>query len=102
MSNIKRRTFISTAGAATVAGLATGLAGAADLKNGTGAEPGATFNLKYAPHFGMFDAISGGDHLEQLRFASEQGFRAWEDNGMPGRYDEEQKRIGDEMKRLEI
>lgn len=102
MSNIERRTFISTAGGATVAGLATGLAGAADLEPGKAADPGATFHLKYAPHFGMFNAISGADHLDQLRFANEQGFRAWEDNGMPGRSDEEQKRIGDEMKRLEI
>ena len=68
MSNIERRTFISTAGGATVAGLATGLAGAAELEARENAAPGATFNLKYAPHFGMFNAISGKDHLDQLRF----------------------------------
>ncbi|MFB0987296.1 MAG: TIM barrel protein [Phycisphaerales bacterium] len=94
MANIERRTFISTAGGVTVAGLATGLAGAADLEAGQDAKPAAAFNLKYAPHFGMFNAVSGKDHLDQLRFASEQGFRAWEDNGMPGRSEEEQNRMG--------
>ena len=40
MSNIERRTFISTAGGATVAGLATGLAGAAELHHLVGASGG--------------------------------------------------------------
>ncbi|MAC19882.1 MAG: xylose isomerase [Phycisphaerae bacterium] len=95
---MERRTFISAAGGAAVAGVATG-ASAATIRD----EPdGGPFKLKYAPHFGMFNAVSGDDQLDQLRYAREQGFTAWEDNGMPGRSDADQKKIGDEMRRLGI
>lgn len=98
MSSIERRTFISAAGGAAVAGVATG-ASAATTRD----EPeDGPFKLKYAPHFGMFNAVCGDDQLDQLRYASEQGFTAWEDNGMPGRSDADQKKIGDEMRRLGI
>ena len=43
------------------------------------------FKLKYAPHFGMFRASAGKDPIDQLKFAADQGFAAWEDNGMKGR-----------------
>lgn len=49
----------------------------------------APFKLKYAPHFGMFAAHAGNDSIDQLKFAADQGFRAWEDNGMKGRKDQE-------------
>ena len=50
-------------------------------------EPSAKhhFKLKYAPHFGMFSKLAGGDDIAQLNFAAHQGFTAWEDNGMKGR-----------------
>ncbi|MEL6358274.1 MAG: TIM barrel protein, partial [Bacteroidota bacterium] len=35
------------------------------------------------------------DILDQISFAADQGFTAWEDNGMPNRSPEEQKAIGD-------
>lgn len=91
-----RRGFIGAAGAAAAAGagLAEGLEAGGP---GRGSE---VFKLDYAPHFGMFNAISGEDHLDQLRFAHDQGFRSWEDNGMPGRSPEDQSAIGDELRRL--
>ncbi len=55
------------------------------------------FHLKYAPHFGMFKSLAGPDLLDQLRYASEQGFTAWEDNGMPGRPVKLQEQIGQTM-----
>lgn len=58
------------------------------------------FRLKYAPHFGMFKNLAGDDPIDQLRFAADIGFRAWEDNGMKGRTPEMQTRIGEEMARL--
>jgi hydroxypyruvate isomerase len=58
------------------------------------------FRLKYAPHFGMFEAHAGKDLVDQLKFAAEQGFTAWEDNGMPGRPVDEQERVAKEMQRL--
>ena len=42
----------------------------------------AKFRMKYAPHFGMFADSAGNDPIDQLKFAADQGFTAWEDNGM--------------------
>jgi hydroxypyruvate isomerase len=58
------------------------------------------FRLKYAPHFGMFEAHAGKDIVDQLKFGADQGFTAWEDNGMPGRPVDEQERVAKEMQRL--
>ncbi len=45
----------------------------------------STFNLHYAPHLGMFEPLVGEDPLDQLRFMADQGFTAFEDNGMKER-----------------
>ncbi|WP_411029554.1 hydroxypyruvate isomerase family protein [Spongiimicrobium sp. 3-5] len=44
-----------------------------------------TFNLKYAPHLGMFKHHAGEDPIAQLNFMADQGFTAFEDNGMRNR-----------------
>jgi hydroxypyruvate isomerase len=59
-----------------------------------------SFKLKYAPHFGMFRHLAGDDPVDQLKFAADQGFTAWEDNGMIGRPVAEQERIGESMQQL--
>ncbi len=46
---------------------------------------GHKFNLKYAPHLGMFKNHVGADPIAQLNFMADQGFTAFEDNGMRGR-----------------
>ncbi len=61
---------------------------------------GEPFKLKYAPHHGMFRHHAGADYLDQLKFAADQGFRAWEDNGMMGRPAELQERAGALMQEL--
>ena len=43
------------------------------------------FKMKYAPHIGMFKNSAGKDPVDQLKFMADQGFRAFEDNGMMGR-----------------
>lgn len=43
------------------------------------------FKLKYAPHIGMFANSAGKDPIDQLSFMADQGFMAFEDNGMKGR-----------------
>ena len=53
-----------------------------------------TFNLNYAPHFGMFKHNAGDDFIDQLQFMHDHGFRSLEDNGMKGRSRQEQNRIG--------
>jgi len=52
------------------------------------------FNLGYAPHPGMFKALAGESVIDQIKFAADQGFTAWEDNGMPKRSAKEQAAIG--------
>ena len=87
--------------------LATGLAGAASigLTSAARAQTKAArsdtrrkgFKLKYAPHFGMFKHHAGEDLVDQLKFAADQGFTAWEDNSMKGRSVDDQERIAKTM-----
>lgn len=96
---VERRTFLKAgiaAGAALVAldGTEGNTAQAEDLKS--------DFKLKYAPHFGMFENSAGPDLLDQLRFMSDHGFRALEDNGMRRRPVEVQEAIAREMTRLDM
>ena len=84
-----RRAFLS----ASVAGAVT-TAVAAHAGRPRGAEP---FKLKYAPHFGLFNNLAGGDRLDQIRFAADQGFTAWEDNGMLGESTEFQEQFAKVM-----
>lgn len=62
----------------------------------------ATFNLNYAPHFGMFRNHAGNDLLDQLTFMAEQGFRALEDNGLMKRSTNMQKKIGERLAKLDM
>ena len=55
------------------------------------------FNLNYAPHLGMFKHHAGNDPINQLRFMAEQGFTAFEDNGMKKRDVETQKKMASFM-----
>lgn len=43
------------------------------------------FKLKFAPHLGMFKHLAGEDPIDQLNFMADQGFSAFEDNGMRDR-----------------
>jgi hydroxypyruvate isomerase len=43
----------------------------------------------------MFRNLAGDDVIDQIKFAADQGFTAWEDNGMPNRSPSMQKQIGD-------
>ena len=57
------------------------------------------FNLKYAPHIGMFSQHAGEDPNAQLEFMADQGFQAFEDNGMAGRSVELQTKMAETMSR---
>ena len=63
---------------------------------------GASFNLKFAPHFGMFKNHAGDDLIDQITFMAEAGFMAMEDNGMKGRTVEMQTAIAKEMEKHEM
>jgi hydroxypyruvate isomerase len=61
-----------------LAGGAAAAAAAATLAKGTTPSNAARFSLNYAPHEGSF--ASRGGRIEQIAFAADQGFTAWEDN----------------------
>ena len=58
------------------------------------------FNLHYAPHLGMFKGLAGDDPVDQLKFMADQGFTAFEDNGMKGRDTAMQEKIAAKMQNL--
>jgi hydroxypyruvate isomerase len=98
-----RRTFLAT-------GVAAGAASALKLTHTAAAaaaappSPGGRnrFKLKYAPHFGMFKHHAGDDPLDQLKFMADQGFTAFEDNGMMGRPTDLQDKIGAVLAKLDM
>lgn len=90
--------------------LAAGLAGGITLTTLTNSAHAAEgtllasqpFKLKYAPHFGMFKYHASDDPINQLKFAADIGFNAWEDNGMMGRTVQLQNKIGKTMQDLNM
>lgn len=69
------RRSILAAGAAT--------AGAAAMPSAARQSNAPRFSLGFAPHEGSF--ASRGNRLEQIAYAADQGFTAWEDNEAAGR-----------------
>ncbi len=94
-----RRNFLRTSVTGVGAAMSVGMAAEATAQ---GAKPssGAKFRMKYAPHFGMFKASAGNDPIDQLKFAADQGFTAWEDNGMMGKAADLQEKIGKTFQQL--
>ncbi|HRF61153.1 MAG TPA: TIM barrel protein [Fimbriimonadaceae bacterium] len=85
-----RRDLLRTglvAGAGLAVGPVLSIAGAPEEK-----PLSAPFKLNYAPHPGMFREHAGDDIVDQLKFCADEGFLAWEDNGMKGRSAQEQER----------
>ncbi len=96
---MERRTFIKNT--ALTAGLAASSTFVkAENSRREGGSNAAPFKLKYAPHFGMFKNNAGEDHIDQIKFMADQGFRAMEDNGMRNRDEALQKKIGETMAEL--
>tara|TARA_Y100001963_G_C6781565_1_gene450212 strand:- start:2222 stop:3163 length:942 start_codon:yes stop_codon:yes gene_type:complete len=60
------------------------------------------FNLNYAPHLGMFQNLAGKDVIDQLNFIADQGFTAFEDNGMKDRPIELQEKMAATMQKRNI
>lgn len=96
---MQRREFLQTGGAIGIGTLAAAQAALAQEASRAAEQ---SFKLKYAPHFGMFKNAAGDDPVDQLKFAADQGFTAWEDNGMRGRSIDEQNRIAKAMDSLGI
>jgi len=77
---MKRRTFAQTT---ALAGLGLSTTPLWSRQNKVGVP--YKYNLKYAPHLGMFRHHAGNDPIDQLNFMADQGFTAFEDNDMRNR-----------------
>ncbi len=95
---MKRRSFIKK-GAAAASFVSVGLHGMNALNNHEKKEFMSKhhFNLKYAPHFGMFKNHAGSDLIDQLNFMADEGFTAFEDNGMMKRDVSMQNKISETL-----
>ena len=60
------------------------------------------FNLKYAPHFGMFKGSAGDNLIDQLNYIADQGFTAFEDNNLKKRTIETQNKMSKTMQKRGI
>jgi hydroxypyruvate isomerase len=95
---MQRRNFIKNI---SLGGAAAAVAGGQSLSAyASTKKAGETFNLDYAPHFGMFKGHAGDDLMDQLKFMADQGFRSLEDNGLLGRPIEVQNKIGEQLEKL--
>lgn len=86
---MKRRNFIQNS---TL--IAASLMAVNPLFSNNNYKPNHVYNLNYAPHFGMFKNHAGSDIFNQLKFIKDQGFKAFEDNGMKNRDAKTQEKIG--------
>ena len=99
---MKRRDFLRNSALAAGAASAFSIANASSGKDKKSIPNGQPFNLKYAPHFGMFKNSAGEDLIDQIKFMADQGFTAFEDNGMMQRTPEMQSKIGETLAKLNL
>jgi hydroxypyruvate isomerase len=94
---MERRSFLRNA-AGTIA--TVGLAGSTKaFSSEIKVSNDGQFKLKYAPGFGTFKEHAGEDLFDQIRFMSDQGFRAIFDNGLMGKEPAIQEKIAAELTR---
>ena len=97
---MKRRNFIQKTALSTGAiSMGSGLSYASAL---TPLKTPYKFNLKYAPHLGMFENHAGKDPIDQLNFMADQGFTAFEDNKMRTRDVAVQEKMAQTMEKRGI
>lgn len=95
---MNRRNFLATSSVLSGAAMA-GLAAHAQAAPPAAAEK---FNLHFAPHPGMFSAHAGRSTIDQIKFAADQGFTAWEQNGLPDEEPAMQEKIGQTLRDLKM
>jgi hydroxypyruvate isomerase len=99
---MQRREFLTQGGMIGAGALAAGAVLGDAAPAAADEQPSGKFKLKYAPHFGMFAASAGDDMVDQLKFAADQGFTAWEDNGFKGHDKATQEKLAKAMSDLGI
>lgn len=91
---MNRRTFVKSYLAASAALLAATSRTSAQAIATVAPSSTDRFQLGYGPHPDMFKQLAGPNVIDQIKFAADQGFTAWEDNGISARPPEEQEAIG--------
>jgi hydroxypyruvate isomerase len=89
---MKRRDFLTKGLTATAAGV--GLLNSGAIGTAAAATNQPRFKLGYGPHPGMFRSSAGNDIIDQIKFCADQGFTAFEYNGLPGEEPAMQEKIG--------
>ena len=97
---MKRRKFIQNS-ALTVGALSTGSLKAHHQEKQASIMAN-NFKLLFAPHLGMFKNLAGDDPIDQLNFMADQGFSAFEDNGMKNRTIALQEKMASTMEKRDI
>ncbi|MEM9282369.1 MAG: TIM barrel protein [Verrucomicrobiota bacterium] len=92
---MNRRDLIASATGVAAVGASVSTASAQDVEMTK-----HPFKLKYAPHFNTFAPVAGKSLSDQLKYAHDRGFTAWEDNRFLQRTPEEQKEMADTMEQL--
>ena len=96
-SILSRRSFL-TVGSATALALSVNSRARAFSRQ----DAPAKFSMAFAPHPGMFKASAGADIIDQIGFCHEQGFTAFEYNGIHKETAQKQQEIGDVLKKYEM
>jgi len=98
-----RRRFLQTSALAggTLLGASTvpHVAASAAVRGGS---TDRRFQLDYAPSPGQFEAHAGPDVVDQIAFAAEQGFAAFEDNTLRDRSARMQRRMGEALREHDL
>ncbi|MEL6846067.1 MAG: TIM barrel protein [Bacteroidota bacterium] len=91
---MNRRTFVKNT---FVAGTAAAASSGSVLASPNAQPKAEPFQMKYAPHLGMFKHSAGDDPIDQLNFMADMGFTAFEDNGMKNREIATQEKMASTM-----
>jgi len=95
---MERRTFLKNFALTGAAGILGGTTNALSMQpEQPKHKMGERFTMNFAPHFGMFKNHAGDNLIDQIQFAADTGFHAWEDNGMKNRTIEMQENIARTM-----
>ena len=89
-----RRSFLNTSGLAASGMMSTLNFDSLNIFQNTN-----KFNLKYAPHFGMFKNLAGDNLIDQLNYIADQGFTAFEDNNLKKRTVDFQEKMSKTMQK---
>ncbi|MEM7313140.1 MAG: xylose isomerase, partial [Planctomycetota bacterium] len=92
---VNRRKFLYVSAASTVFAATTSVSAQASKTS-------KPFHLDFAPHQGMFKSSAGDNILDQIKFAHDQGFTAWEHNQMSNEEPAMQEKIGNLLRDLKM